>query len=72
MSVYSSTNAVQQFDHLLDEAKSKREVIIQRPNGDVFLLRLVSRNELKETLPKLGLNLSRQEIVDCIREVRER
>ncbi len=72
MSVYSYAEAAQQFDHLLDEAKSKHEVIIQRPNGDVFLLQLVNRHELKDSLPKLGLNLSRQEIVDCIREVRER
>jgi len=72
MSVYSYTDASQQFDHLLDEAKSQREVIIQRPNGDLFLLRLVSRNELKDSLPKLGINLSRQEIVGYVREVRER
>ncbi len=72
MSVYSYTDAAQQFDHLLDEATSKHEVIIQRPNGDIFLLRLVSRSELKDSLPKLGINLSRQEIIECIREVRER
>ncbi len=72
MSVYSYADASQQFDHLLDEAKAKHDVRIQRPNGDVFLLRLVSRNELKDSLPKLGINLSRQEIVDYIREVRER
>ncbi len=72
MSLYSYADVSQDFEHLFDEAKAKREVIIQRSNGDRFLLRLVDRNKLKDALPNLGVNLSRKEIVDCIREVRER
>ncbi len=72
MSVYSYADVSQNFEHLLNEAKANREVIIQRSNGDRFLLRLVDRNQLENALPKLGVNLSREEIVDYIREVRER
>jgi hypothetical protein len=72
MSVYTFADARQQFELLFDEAKANKEVIIQRPNGDRFLLRLVTSNELKQALPDLGINLSRQEIVEYIREVRER
>ncbi|MBF0413443.1 MAG: hypothetical protein HQK70_12135 [Desulfamplus sp.] len=76
MSVYSYAEASSlQFEQLLSEAKEEREVIIQSPNGDIFTLRLVSSNE-KKILPKkvskIGVNLSREEIVDYIREVRER
>ena len=72
MSVYTDADARQQFEHLLDEAKDKKEVMIQRPNGDLFLLRLVTSNELKQSLPNLGIRLSRQEVVEYVREVRER
>ena len=72
MSIYNYADVSQQFDHLLDEAKAKHEVIIRYPNGDLFLLRLINKNELKDALPKLGVNLSREEIVDYIHEVRER
>ena len=72
MSIYNYGEASPQLNQLLDEAKAKHEVIIQRPNGDVFLLRLVTKNELRDSLPQLGVNLSRQEIMEYIREVRER
>ena len=72
MWLYTYTDARQHFDKLLDEAKARREVIIKSPNGDLFLLRLVSTQELKEILPDIGVNLSRQEILEYIREVRER
>ena len=70
--LYTYTDAQQQFDTLFDEAKARHEVMIQRPDGDIFVLRLIKAHELKQRLPKLGVNLSRQEIVESIREVRER
>ncbi len=72
MSLYTYIDARQHFDHLFDEAKEKREVMIQRPNGDLFLLRLVTTHNFRQRLPQLGVNLSRQEIIESIREVRER
>lgn len=72
MSLYTYSDARQRFDRLFDEAKEKKEAMIQRPNGDLFLLRLVTIPELTQRLPQLEVNLSRQEIVESIREVRKR
>ena len=72
MSLYTYTVAYQQFDTLFDEAKARHEVMIQRPDGDLFVLRLVKAHGLRQSLPQLGIHLSRQDIVESIREVRER
>jgi hypothetical protein len=72
MSVYTYADARQQFDLLFDKAKANEDVIIQFPDGDVFLLRRITKDTLTSSLPKLGINLSRQEITEYIRETRER
>jgi hypothetical protein len=72
MSVYTYIEAQQQFDRLFDEAKASREVLIQNQNGEVFRLELVRKKNLQNTLPHLGVNLSREEILSYLREIRER
>lgn len=72
MSVYTTADARQHFDQLLTEARDNHEVIIETPEGDVFVLRRVLQTTLEASLPHLGLHLSRQEITDAIRETRER
>jgi hypothetical protein len=72
MTIYSYADASQHFDLVLEDAKTKHSVMIQRPNGDLFLLRPVKHHEFERSLPRLGINLSREEIVETIREVRER
>lgn len=72
MSVYTTADARQHFDRLLTEAREDRDVMIETPEGDVFVLRRMTRTTLDASLPKLGINLSRQEITECIRETRER
>ena len=72
MSVYTYADARQHFDLLLSEAKADKEVIIQSPEGDIFLLRRMTKGTLASSLPNLGIHLSRQEITEYIRETRER
>ncbi|MCI5149957.1 MAG: hypothetical protein D3916_11315 [Candidatus Electrothrix sp. MAN1_4] len=62
----------QHFDRLLTEAKDDQDVMIETPEGDVFVLQQITPATLEGSLPKLGIHLSRQEITDCIRETRER
>jgi hypothetical protein len=72
MSVYTAAAARQRFDQLLTEAGDDQEVMIETPEGDVFVLQRITHTTLEASLPKLGIHLSRQEITDCIRETRER
>ena len=72
MSVYTAATARQHFDRLLTEAKEDQDVMIETPEGDVFVLQRITHATLEASLPKLGIHLSRQEITDCIRETRER
>ena len=72
MSVYTTADARQHFDQLLFEAKEDHDVMIETPEGDVFVLRRITHTTLDASLPKLDIHLSRQEITDCIRETRER
>ena len=72
MSVYTYIEAHQQLDRLFDEAKASREVLIKSPTGDLFSLELVRKTNLQNTLPHLGVNLSREEILSYLQEIRER
>lgn len=72
MSVYTYADARQHFDLLFTEAKADKEVLIESPEGDVFLLRRMTGDTLSSSLPRLGIHLSRQEITEYIRETRER
>lgn len=72
MSVYTTADARQHFEQLLSEARNDLDVMIETPEGDVFVLRRITHSTLDAALPKLGTHLSRQEITDCIRETRER
>lgn len=72
MSVYTPADARQHFEQLLTEARADREVMIETPEGDVFLLQRITQSTLDASLPAPGIHLSRQEITECIRETRER
>ena len=72
MAMYTSTDARQKLEQLLEEAKDRQEVMITNANGDVFLLRLLTRRSVRERVPHVQIGLTREEIMDYIREIRER
>ena len=72
MSIYTYSEANQNLSKLLDEAKENNEVIIKRENGELFVIRIISKKGMSYNLPDIDLGLTRDEIVSCIREVRER
>jgi hypothetical protein len=51
MPLSPSTVARQQLETLLEEAKDQQEVIMTNANGDLCLRRVVSRTQVRETLP---------------------
>ncbi|GAK49410.1 hypothetical protein U14_00632 [Candidatus Moduliflexus flocculans] len=72
MSIYSYAEVRQQFEQLFEAAKTNEDVIIRSPNGDFFLLRMLTQQEIARKFPQPISDLSRNEIVAAIREVRDR
>ena len=69
---YTFSEARQKFATVLDNAARDGEVRIIRKNGSVFVVRpeITSRSPLD--VPGIDLNLTAADIVDIIREGRER
>ncbi len=72
MLIYTYIEAKKDLSKLLDKAKKNNDVFIQSEDSEMFALRFFSKKETAYNLPHTDLELSRDEIVSCIREVRER
>ena len=71
MKVYTYTQAREQLSTVLDEAK-REEIVIRRRNGDQFSI--VPRRPAKSPfdVPSVRTQATTQDILDAIRESRER
>ena len=71
MTVYTFSQARQNFANVLEKAKIE-EVLIKRRDGSVFSLK--SAKKLRSPLAVRGLNtkITAKEIVEIVREVRHR
>ncbi len=72
MMIYIYTEADKDLSGLLEKAKNGNEVFIRRENGETFAVRFFFKKGKKYNLPDIDLGLSRDEIVSCIPEARER
>ncbi len=72
MLTYSYADAQAHFPDLLKKARELREVLIQGEDGLCFVIKVLPQKQANYHLPALNLNLSREEIVDCVRETRIR
>lgn len=72
MTVYSLTQAQAALLNLLDRADAEGEVCIERGDGRQFLVRPIEVKRSALDVKGVDLGLSRQEIVDAVRESRER
>ena len=72
MNTYTYSEARQKLALLLDKAKKEGKVLIKRKDGAIFELKSVT--EKKSPLDVKGVNtkLKRDEILEILREVRER
>ena len=72
MRVYTYSEARQKFSEVLEQAESSGKVVIRRKDGRTFAL--VPEKGLSSPLevPSIEVDISTQEIVDIIREGRER
>lgn len=70
MTVYTYSQARQNFSSMLDKARTEGEVLIKRKDGQLFVLK--PRPEKKSPLDVKGVKpfLTTDEIVDIVRESR--
>jgi hypothetical protein len=73
MKVYTYSKAREKLADILDESKTE-EVVIRRRKGDMYTIVPQSARPRRSPfdIPGLGKGLNRQEIMDAIRESRER
>jgi len=72
MKVYTYSQARQKLADILEQSK-KEEVIIRRRSGDMFSILPKSPSRRSPfDVPGLGKNIDRKELLEAIRESRER
>lgn len=73
MQVYTYSEARQKLAHVLEQAESTGKVLIRRKDGRIFVLSpQKSANVSPLNVPTINVDITTEEIVDIIREGRER
>ncbi len=72
MNTYTYSEARQQLASLLDKAKREGKVLIKRRDGTIFELKALSEKKSSLDVKGVNLKINREEIIDILREVRER
>ena len=72
MTTYTFSEARQKFASVLEKAKSEGKVLIKRKDGSLFKIQPVPKGDSPLDVKGVDLGLSAVEIVDVIREIRER
>ena len=72
MNIYTLSEARQQLSSLLEQAIQLGEVYIKSQDGKTFILKPVQTNQSPLAVPTIKMTLSSQEIIDTIREMREK
>ncbi|HNT66955.1 MAG TPA: type II toxin-antitoxin system Phd/YefM family antitoxin [bacterium] len=72
MTIYTYSEARQNFASVLDKAKKVGEVLVKRKDGTIFVIKPVTKNDSPLDVQGIDIVLSRDEIVDLLHEVRQR
>ena len=72
MNTYTYSEARQKLAALLDKAKNEGKVLITRKDGSVFELKALSRKRSPLDIKGINSKMNREEIIDILKEVRER
>jgi hypothetical protein len=70
MTVFTYSNARQNFASLLDLASKSGEVLIKRQDGRVFSLKMSRRKRSPLDIKGISTKITTKEIVDIVRESR--
>jgi antitoxin Phd len=72
VTTYTYSKARQNFSDLLDQARKKGEIYIKRKDGSLFVLKPFTRSGSPLDVAGVDINITKEEIVEYLREVRER
>ncbi len=72
MNTYTYSEARQMLATILDKAKKEGKVLIKRKDGSFFELKALSKNKSPLDVKGINISLSNKEIIDILKEVRER
>lgn len=72
MIIFSYSQARQNLSSLLNKAKEEGEVMIKRKDGSTFILKSVSAQYSPLDVEGIDTGITRDEIVDIQREIRNR
>ena len=72
MRVYTYSEALQKLSEVLEQAESTGKVLIRRKDGRTFALRPEKNISSPLDIPSVKAKITTQEIVDIIREGREK
>lgn len=72
MNTYTYSEARQRLASLFDRAKKEGRVLIKCKDGNVFELRAALENRSPLDVKGVNMNLGREEILEILREVRNR
>ena len=72
MREYSFTEARQHFASILNEAKKEGVICVKKRDGEAFYIRPAMPQKSPLDVKGVNLNISSSDIIDAIRESRER
>jgi len=72
MNTYTYSEARQMLASILDKAKKEGKVLIKRKDGSVFELKALLKNKSPLDVKGVNIALNKEDIIDILREVRER
>lgn len=72
MRIYTYSEARQKLAALLDKAKQEGKVLIKRKDGSIFELKSVPEKKSPLDVKGINIKLEKDEIIDILKEVRNR
>jgi len=72
MTVYTFSEARQNFASLLEKARTNGKVLIKRKDGSIFAIQPVTLKDSPLDVKGVDVGLNASEIVDIVREMKKR
>ncbi len=72
MTLYTYSEARQKLASVLDQAQDTGEVLIKRKDGSTFIVKPVISSQSPFDIEGIDLDISAEEIVDIVKEIRAR
>jgi hypothetical protein len=72
MNTYTTSEVRKKLSKLLDKAKKEGRVLIKRKDGSTFELKSIEVKKSPLNVKGVNINLDKDEIIDILKEVRNR